>query len=519
MNPLFDRTLFVPAAAAKEVSAAVDKAIQSATEFLRDTDRGALLLVAGSLARGEAAVERRQDRWRLASDLDLVVVPCHADGDDLAHQVVDFLGKEHRGLLATCFSVKAGTTARGHFGADLWLAARGEPLTGALIGAGFARPATGPREDLELIVHQLATYLLTPSRAEGSARDSDGHRLRKALLETLRAMATPGADGITRYADILSADALSTWSGVLEAIAVSGLIEGRELNHPLALDTAHAHEALLALLGRFLIADDIPAELVRLGSHTRDVLGVFQLATVAYLGLLHAPDPGPYASALLDLWAQLDTDDVADAREHLALVAELRTDAVARHEPVESAVLYRAMQALRLDYYHLLSERNFGADVDDDGEYAMLPLARTVAVAPGGGDLRSWPAWVSRLPQAKVRMPGAVARIVGDGQGQTVLWSFPEGGSVPAHRHGPQLGIVVTGAVHLERGGERRTVRAGESFEIPDGQSHGARVDGGTTVIEVYWEKGRHEPLVDAVRAACRTVALGEAVPAGAERP
>ncbi|MFF2819591.1 hypothetical protein ACFVT9_29230 [Kitasatospora cineracea] len=498
---LFGHTLAIPAAVREHVSGQAGRALESAAAFVEKTEPGSVLLVAGSLARGEAAVRHHDGRWTLASDLDLAVVPARTRDDVLAELTVHHLASEHPALVPTCFTLAPGARARGHFGADLWLARRNGPLTGTLPAGALPRPATGPREDLELVVHQLATYLLTDSQPDPGARDSAGSRLRKLLLETLRATAPAGGDGITRYRDILSAPA--AWNGILDDGEVSGLIEGRELGRPLSLDPARADGALLALLGRFLLPDtgtDPTAaadELRRLTDHAADVLGTFQLAVLAHTGLLLNPDPTPYAEVLLELLARTGTRGGPEP------VAGLSPRALAKRRPADLDRVREKLRALRLEYYHALSERNFGRS-DDDGRYARLPLARTAATTPGGGNLTRWPAWVERLPRAAVAMPGAVGHIAGQGQGQAVLWSFPDGGTVPAHRHGPQIGVVVTGAVHLERDGEPGTVRivgAGESFEIHDGQLHAATVEAGTTVIEVFWEGDRHRPTA-AVPAA-----------------
>ncbi|MEU0518554.1 cupin domain-containing protein [Streptosporangium sp. NPDC006007] len=103
-----------------------------------------------------------------------------------------------------------------------------------------------------------------------------------------------------------------------------------------------------------------------------------------------------------------------------------------------------------------------------------------------------YPSWIADLPQVDVRFPGAQATTVRSDDGQVVFWTFENGGSVPPHRHGPQLGIVLSGQVELRIEGELRVWTAGQMFDIGDQQEHEATVAAGTCVIEIFQEGDRH---------------------------
>lgn len=497
----FEHALFVPDEARDLVGARLDALFTEAAAYLGRSCPDAVLVVAGSIARGEAAVLHRPGGWELSSDVDFVaLLPEHTNGDKVSTGLVAHLATHTPEVLATCFTVQGADVSgvRSHFGADLWLGSV-RPLAGELDAVRLPRPATGPTDDLELIVHQLANYLLLPS---GPGRDSVDHRLRKLLLESLRALTPPGHDGITRFRDILGADTLAGWRGILHARQVRTLLTGRELGLPLGMDHHTAATAARSLIGRFLLPGADPdeaaagAELERLTARRSDVLGLFQIALIAYFGLLEAKDPRRYAPVLLAAWRQLDTERLDDAAPHQEAVASLKGHDLVVRRPAAMTVLREAMAALRRDYYRDLGPRNFGHRAAVT-EIPALPLVRAERSAPGGGNLTGWPQWAGQLPLADVTMEGAVGRIAGGGQGSCVLWAFPEGGGVPAHRHGPQIGLVVSGAVHLMRDGlPDRIVRAGESFEIGDGQAHSATVEPDTLVIEVFWEAGRHQPVL-----------------------
>lgn len=109
--------------------------------------------------------------------------------------------------------------------------------------------------------------------------------------------------------------------------------------------------------------------------------------------------------------------------------------------------------------------------------------------------LYKYPEFIERLPQADVNFPGAEARLISGARGQVAFWRFEEGGSVPAHRHGAQIGIVLSGQVVLTVEGATKTWNAGEVFSIHENEEHSATVAPGTCVVEVYREANRHREI------------------------
>ncbi|MEU3721350.1 hypothetical protein [Streptomyces sp. NPDC031705] len=103
-----------------------------------------------------------------------------------------------------------------------------------------------------------------------------------------------------------------------------------------------------------------------------------------------------------------------------------------------------------------------------------------------------FPDWIQQLPEVDVSFPGACGRLMEGPHGQVVLWSFAEGGSVPPHQHGPQLGIVLAGRVRLVVDGVLNDWTAGQMFALEDAQVHSAVIDPGTFVIEIFQEPDRH---------------------------
>lgn len=108
--------------------------------------------------------------------------------------------------------------------------------------------------------------------------------------------------------------------------------------------------------------------------------------------------------------------------------------------------------------------------------------------------LTMWPDWIRQLPALRPPATGSRGWLIMGKDGQTAFYEFPLATTVPMHRHGPQIGFVVTGRIDLTIGDITETYSAGDSFAVPDQVEHGARIDAGTRVIEVYAQPDRHEP-------------------------
>jgi quercetin dioxygenase-like cupin family protein len=77
-------------------------------------------------------------------------------------------------------------------------------------------------------------------------------------------------------------------------------------------------------------------------------------------------------------------------------------------------------------------------------------------------------------------------------QGLVAFFTFHRDLTLPPHSHGAQWGTVVEGEIVLTIGGETRTYRPGDSYSIPAGVEHGARIRAGTRVIDVFAEPDRY---------------------------
>ena len=90
--------------------------------------------------------------------------------------------------------------------------------------------------------------------------------------------------------------------------------------------------------------------------------------------------------------------------------------------------------------------------------------------------------------------------------GQAVFFRAKEDFEVPTHSHGAQWGVVVSGILHLTIDGEPGTYEPGETYDIPAGAEHSARLEAGSCVIDVFQEPDRYSREVTAHQSphSCR---------------
>lgn len=104
-----------------------------------------------------------------------------------------------------------------------------------------------------------------------------------------------------------------------------------------------------------------------------------------------------------------------------------------------------------------------------------------------------FPQWFSAFHEVPV-WPGAHARVLHGQGGQIGFFTCSEEVEVPEHAHAGQWGVVLEGTLELWIQGEHHVYRKGESYSIPAGIPHRARIHPGTAFIDV-WEGVRFPEL------------------------
>lgn len=93
------------------------------------------------------------------------------------------------------------------------------------------------------------------------------------------------------------------------------------------------------------------------------------------------------------------------------------------------------------------------------------------------------------LPFAEDVVTSAVVR---SDAGLVAFFTFHKDMTLPPHAHGAQWGTVVEGRMDLTIAGETKTYVAGDSYSIPAGAEHSARIEAGARVIDVFEEPDRY---------------------------
>ena len=68
---------------------------------------------------------------------------------------------------------------------------------------------------------------------------------------------------------------------------------------------------------------------------------------------------------------------------------------------------------------------------------------------------------------------------------------------VPEHVHGDQWGIVLSGTVRIEVGGEMHICHRGGTYFVPGGVPHTTWVEAGTRGLDIFEEHDRYVPAVE----------------------
>lgn len=81
---------------------------------------------------------------------------------------------------------------------------------------------------------------------------------------------------------------------------------------------------------------------------------------------------------------------------------------------------------------------------------------------------------------------------VGGPVGLVVFFEIAPGTVLPEHAHCFQWGIVIDGKIELTIGEETRTFKKGESYVIPDGINHSARIPDGCLAMDYFSDPTRY---------------------------
>ena len=114
-----------------------------------------------------------------------------------------------------------------------------------------------------------------------------------------------------------------------------------------------------------------------------------------------------------------------------------------------------------------------------------------------------FPELITRLPEADIPLPGLTAFLAQAGNQQFVFMTFAEAVDVPEHTHEAQWGVILDGEIELTIAGVQHLLKRGDSYTIPAGVKHSARIKPGYKDLvcfdqkDMYSRKRENQPDIN----------------------
>ncbi|MFQ6122824.1 MAG: cupin domain-containing protein [Dehalococcoidales bacterium] len=108
--------------------------------------------------------------------------------------------------------------------------------------------------------------------------------------------------------------------------------------------------------------------------------------------------------------------------------------------------------------------------------------------------LSEFPSFVRNLPEADLPFDGLRGWLLQSDSGQVLFNESNLEVLVPDHSHGEQWGIVIDGKIEMTIGGQTMTYRRGDTYFIPAGAIHRARIYAGFRAVDYFADLSRYRP-------------------------
>ncbi|MEN4040808.1 MAG: cupin domain-containing protein [Anaerolineaceae bacterium] len=103
-----------------------------------------------------------------------------------------------------------------------------------------------------------------------------------------------------------------------------------------------------------------------------------------------------------------------------------------------------------------------------------------------------FPAFVRSLPEADLPFAGLAGWLLQSEAGQVLFNQSDVAMDVPEHWHGDQWGVVLDGKIDLTVGEQTQTYTRGDTYFIPAGTPHRARIYAGFRAIDYFADRNRY---------------------------
>jgi len=105
-----------------------------------------------------------------------------------------------------------------------------------------------------------------------------------------------------------------------------------------------------------------------------------------------------------------------------------------------------------------------------------------------------FPRFVRSLPEAELPFEGLRGWLLQSDSGQVLFNESDIEVSVPDHSHGNQWGVVIEGRIEMTIEGQTRMYSRGDTYFIPAGTAHRARIYPGFRAVDYFADQDRYRP-------------------------
>ena len=104
-----------------------------------------------------------------------------------------------------------------------------------------------------------------------------------------------------------------------------------------------------------------------------------------------------------------------------------------------------------------------------------------------------FPEIITKLPGADIPLEGVTSYLFQCQNQQFIFMSFDRDVEVPEHSHEGQWGVVLDGEIELTVDGKKSIFKRGDTYFIPKGVKHGARIKKGYKDLTLFDQKDRYK--------------------------
>jgi quercetin dioxygenase-like cupin family protein len=104
-----------------------------------------------------------------------------------------------------------------------------------------------------------------------------------------------------------------------------------------------------------------------------------------------------------------------------------------------------------------------------------------------------FPEIIEGLPEADIPVDGLNSHLFQGEHQQIIFMSFDKDAEIPLHSHKAQWGVVLDGEIELNIGGKEFTFRKGDTYFIPEGIEHSAKIYKGYKDLTLFDQMDRYK--------------------------